>query len=457
MRNTDVLVIGGGLLGAFTARNLRRWNLAVTVLEAREDLCAGISRANTAVVYPGYDHKPGTQKAEMTVRANRAFAALCEALDVPFSRCGSIMAACGERGEAALRKKYQQGLENGVPHLQLLERDAVLKLEPTLTPDVTLGLYAPTTGTVNPWLLGIAAMENAVQNGAECHTNANVISIHAVQNGYRVETTIGDIFCRAIVNCAGLHAEAVQELIYPSPVRLRITAGDYLVLDALSEHTPTHIVQFEPEQGKGLTAVPTVEGALLLGPSEREGADFGTDKTGLDFVRNLTRYALPHVNLNDTIRTFAALRPNPERPDGSSIRSFVIDRPAAGFLSFLGVKTPGMTCANELGMYAARAMAEALGAKANPEFQPIRRGIAKAHGLDFEKRNALIAENPDYGEIVCCCEDVTRAEILAAIHSGAVTVDGVKRRVGTTMGRCQGSRCRLKIEEMLKEAGAHAP
>lgn len=455
MKRFDVIVIGGGLLGCFTARNLCRWDLTVALLEAREDVCTGISRANTAVIYPGYDHKPGTLKAELTVRANRAFGMLCEALDVPFSRCGSIMAACGEQGEAVLRKKLRNGLENGVPDLRLLERAELLELEPELTPEVRLGLYSPTAGTVNPWVLGIAAMENAVQNGTEFYANAPVTAIREESGGYVVQTEGETYFCRAIINCAGLQSVSVQEMIYQSPVRLRITAGDYLILDKLTVHAPSHIVQYEPEQGKGLTAVPTVEGNLLLGPSEREGSDFGTNRRGLDFVRELTRRVLPQVNLNDTIRTFAALRPNPERPDGSSIRSFVIDRPAERFWSFLGVKTPGLTCADELGMHVARQAAEALNAKENPAFQPVRKGIPKAHGLELEARQRLIAEDPEYGTVVCFCEDVTLAEIRAAIRAGATTVDGVKRRVGAVMGSCQGSRCRLKIEALLREEGVY--
>ncbi len=456
MKRLDVIVIGGGLLGCFTARNLCRWDLNVALLEAREYVCTGISRANTAVVYPGYDHKPGTLKAELTLRANRAFGMLCGELDVPFSRCGSLMVACGEQGEAVLRKKLRNGLESGVPDLRLLQREELLKLEPELTPEVTLGLWSPNAGTVNPWALGIAAMENAVQNGAEYYANAPVTAIWETEGGYVVETEGETFFTRAIVNCAGLQSVAVQELVYSSPVRLRITAGDYLILDKLTAHAPSHIVQYEPERGKGLTAVPTVEGNLLLGPSEREGSDFGTDRRGLDFVRELTRKVLPKVELNDTIRTFAALRPNPERPDGSSIRSFVIDRPAEGFWSFLGVKTPGLTCADELGMYVARQAAEALNAKENPDFQPVRKGIPKAHGLDLEARQRLIAEDPEYGNVVCFCEDVTLAEIRAAIRAGATTVDGVKRRVGAAMGRCQGSRCRLKIEALLREEGIYA-
>ena len=106
MGSFDVVVIGGGVLGCFAARALTRWKLSVALLEAREDVCTGITRANTAIIYPGYDHKPGT----MTVRANARMERLCRELDVPFSRCGSLMLSYGPRADAVLRKKYRDGL-----------------------------------------------------------------------------------------------------------------------------------------------------------------------------------------------------------------------------------------------------------------------------------------------------------------------------------------------------------
>ena len=154
MERCDVAVIGGGLLGCFAARELSRWKLNILLIEAREDVCTGISRANTAVVYPGYDHEPGTLKAEMTVRANISFDRLCTELDVPFSRCGSLMLSCGERADAILRQKFRRGQENGVPGICLMNAEEARQLEPALGPEIRSALWAPTAGTVNPWQLG---------------------------------------------------------------------------------------------------------------------------------------------------------------------------------------------------------------------------------------------------------------------------------------------------------------
>lgn len=454
MERFDVAVIGGGLLGCFTARELSRWKTDIVLIEAREDVCTGISRANTAVVYPGYDHKPGTLKAALTVRANASFDRLCEELEVPFSRCGSLMLSYGPKADAVLRKKLRQGKENGVPGLRLLSPDEAYSLEPTLAPGLSSALFAPTAGTVDPWQLGIAACENAVRNGAELRLNTAVLAMRREGDGYLLETGLGAIFARAVVNCAGLAADRVQTMLFPPSVRIAPTAGDYLVLDKRCENKPTHILEYEPEEKeKGLTAVPTVEGGLLLGPTEREKTvEFATTERGLARVRALTEKLLPGLDLSDTIRSFAAVRPNPQRPDGSGVNSFCIEHPAARFWSLIGIKTPGLTCARELGACVAERLAEELSAEENPQFDPTRRGIRRAHGLSFEERKLLAERDPDCGEILCVCGDVTKAEVLEAIRRGAVTVDGVKRRVGTGMGRCQGARCTQKIAALLSDA-----
>ena len=453
MKKLDVVVIGGGLLGCFAARNLCRKKLHIALLEAREDVCTGISRANTAIVYPGYDHKPGTLKAEMTVRANARFDALCRELDIPFSRCGSLMVSFGEKADAVLQKKVENGLSLGVQGLRLLSGKEARQLEPSLAEGVSSALFAPTAGTVNPWELGIAACENAAANGAELCLNTRVLGICRTAEGYRVETDREVFCCRAVVNCAGLSADKVQHLVYPTPVRIVPDAADYLILDKAAANKPTHIVQYEPEDGgKGFNAVPTVEGSLLLGPSERENeTDFAVSAAGLSFVRERARRVLPGLDLQETIRSFAAVRPNPQREDGSSIGSFVIEHPAPAFWSLIGIKTPGLTCADELGRYVADRLAAELGAEENPAFDPHRAAIRRARDLSLSARAALVRENASYGDILCPCEDVTKAEVLEAIRRGAVSVDGVKRRVGIGMGHCQGSRCGRAVMELLAE------
>ncbi len=465
MEYTDVAVIGAGLLGCFAARALAALDVHVTVLEAREDVCTGVSRANTAIVYTGCDTRPGTLKTELCVRANRDFDRLCRELDVRFSRCGSLMAAFGPRAEGVLKKKLDQGRENGVPGLELLGPAEIRAMEPNLSPDATLALYAPGTGTVGPWELCIAAFENARDNGADFRFSQEVRRLARSEGGFLLETDDNTYAAKVVINCAGLRADAVRELTERPAVRIFPTAADYLVLDDRLSGFVKHIIFHEPEEkGKGLTLVPTVDGALLAGPTERPrntAPDWATSREGLEELRALCGRIVPGLPLSETIRSFAALRPNPWAVreengqwarDGRSISSFTVLE-EDGLISLIGIKTPGLTCAAALGEHVAAMAARILDDPGrNPRFDPRRRGITRVHDLNEAERADLVRRDPDYGQVVCRCRGVTLGEIEEAIRRGAVTLEGVKRRAGAGMGRCQGSRCAETVVKLLAEA-----
>ncbi len=448
----DVAVIGGGLLGCFTARNLLRWKLSVALFEAREDVCTGISRANSAIIYSGCDQKPGTLKADMTVRANARFSELCRELDVPFSRCGSLMLSFGDTADAVLRSKLEQGLHNGVPGLKLLSGKEALALEPALSADVTSALYIPGTGTADPWELGIAAYENALVNGARAFLGTRVERINRTEDGaFLLETAGAGIHARAVINCAGADASAVHAYLTPPAVRVVPDAADYIIIDRETEGLPHHILQYEPEDGgKGVSAVPTIGGSLLIGPSERDAdTAYATSPAGLSFIRTQAAKLLPSLNLEHTIRSFGAIRPNPQRADDANISDFVIDDSFPGLWSMVGIKTPGFTCADELGSYVAEKAASYLNAEINSTFRPERVGIRKVRNMTAAEHISAVRNDPDFGEIVCFCEEISKAEVLEAVRRGAVTIDGIKRRTGVCMGNCQGSRCRIRLAHIL--------
>ena len=418
-----------------TARNLRRWNISTLVLEKEEDVCKGITRANSAIVYPGYDNKPGSLKAELTVRGNANMGTLCGELEVPFSRCGSLLVTYDNNAVSRLERKLQNGLRNGVPGLRMLSGAEAEAMAPMLKKGIAAALHAPSTGTVNPWQLGIAAMENAVQNGAEVLRNAEVLSIRPERGGYVVETGQDVFSCAMVFNCAGLSADKVQELAFAPSVRLAPDSAEYLVFDPLAPK-PDQVIFLQAEScGKGITAIPCTEGNLLIsGVRKTMDIPFATTAGGLAELHAATKALLPEADLGLVIRSFGAVRPNPYAEKGQSIHDFCIENPAPGFYSLIGIKTPGLTASNELGLLLAQRAADYLRAEENLTFDPKRKAIS-------EQDN----------EILCQCGKITKAEIIAAIRRGAATVDGVKRRVGSGMGRCQGSRCTYEIEKLLEE------
>lgn len=431
----DAVVIGGGILGCMTARNLRRWKISVLLLEKEEDVCKGITRANSAIVYPGYDNKPGSLKAELTVRGNANMEALCQELDVPFSRCGSLLVTYDEVNLPKMERKLKNGVKNGVPGIRMLAGAEAEAMEPQLAKGVVAAIYAPSTGTINPWQLGIAACENAVQNGATLKCNAEVLAIEKTEQGFLVKTDEDSFACSMVFNCAGLYADQVQRLLCESPIHLELDGAEYLVMDKAISKPERVIFHQAVSCGKGITAIPCTEGNLLISGVRKEmGILFATTAEGIRQLKRDAKELLPELDTEKVIRAFGAVRPNPEGENGENINDFYIGNPMPGFYSLIGIKTPGLTAAGELGLYLAQKAAGYLKTEVNPNFDPKRKGIR-------QKDN----------EIVCQCEQITKAEIMEAIRRGATTVEGVKRRVGSGMGRCQGSRCTYAIEKLLEE------
>ena len=305
--------------------------------------------------------------------------------------------------------------------------------------DIVTWLYAPTTGTFSPWQLGIAAYENARSNGAQVLLNTPVLAMEAEEDGYRVKTPEKTLFARMVFNCAGLWADQVQEMVFEPSVGLELDSAEYLVLDPLAEKPSRVIFHQGSSCGKGITAIPCTEGNLLLsGVRKPLGVPFATTAEGLQQLREDAKELLPRLDVGKVIRSFGAVRPNPRMENGANIPDFSIVNPAPGFYSLIGIKTPGLTASNELGLLLAQKAAAYLQAAENKTFDPRRKGIS-------EKDN----------DIICQCEKITRSEILEAIRRGATTVDGVKRRLGAGMGRCQGSRCGWRIAKILKETGVN--
>lgn len=478
MFDYDVCVIGGGILGCMAARNLMRYDLRVVLLEKREDVCTGVTRTNSAVIYAGYDNRPGTLKSELCVRGNREFENLCRELDVEIQNCGSLMVCFGERGAKVLRKKYEQGIANGVPGLRMLSGEEILKMEPNMNRKVYQGLYAPTTAVVNPWKLGIAAWENATENGCETFFNTEVCGIQCLEKGFELQLHRGcedfKITSKGILNCGGIWADTIREMVFSPSVRIYPTAADFCVFDTDVKGHIRHVIFYEPEEkGKGLTIVPTEEGNILLGASEagdcsREHSE--TTEEGLDFLREGCKKILPDLSLDLIIRSFGGVRPNPYevltdekgnyRQSSKGIHSFVIDQEKScpAMVSLIGIKTPGLTCCDVLTRYCVDLLLKGIGedVEKREEFWPYRKSSVKVNSLELEERQRLALLNPAYGKIVCHCRMVTEGEILDSIHRGAVTVDGVKRRCDAGMGQCQGGRCTQRIMELLSEQ-LHVP
>ncbi len=465
----DVIIIGAGVVGAFVARNLSKYTLKVAVIERHNDVCMEATKANSAIVHSGYNGKKGALKTDMTIRANENFHVVCEELDVEFSRCGSLMIAIDKKGEKKVREKYERGLENGVKGICILSREEVLEREPNINPEVTMALYAPTTGIVNPWAFGIAAMENAVDHGVEVFLNQEVCGVDKMENGtYLIRTNDKTYTTRYVINCAGLQSDFVHTMVAKPTFRIAPRRGEYFVLDTNTHHIGHVIFQGRGEDSpKGVIVVPTVAGNILVGPSTEDvfGAyNTKTSREKLETIKEVSENSVRNLPFDKVIRQFAGIRPRPqlciENPETGEVEYFEDDVKdfilgevdgAENFLNCAGIKSPGLTCADEIGKYITDCIAKKEVLQENPNYNKKRRPLARIKDATMEERQALVLQNPQYGHMICRCQQISEGEIVDAIHRsvGATTIDGVKRRVGTSLGRCQGGFCTSEVLRIL--------
>ncbi len=450
----DIIIIGGGVIGCGVARELSRFNASVLLLEKTADICNGASKANTAIVHGGYDAKPHTNKAKFNVEGNALFPALCRELDVPYENNTSLVVSFGEDGHEKLEALKARGEENGVEGLRIIGQKELRGREPNIGASALEALLVPSGGIVCPYELTEAYAENAAANGVEFRRNAAVTGIERQADGcYRVDSARGAFLGRAVVNCAGVYADVINNMISEEKITIHPRRGQYYLVDKAYANTfRAAMFQLPTAMGKGILVAPTVDGTILLGPTAEDiddKADTATTADGLAKVLREARLTWENIPPRGFITTFAGIRAHCDRDD------FVIGEApdAPFFFNAAGIESPGLTSAPAIARYLSALIAERLTLVRNTRFNPIHKGIEKFRHMTDARRAEVIALNPDYAKVVCRCETVTEAEIREAIRRpvGARTLDGIKRRTRAGMGRCQAGFCTQRTLEILAE------
>lgn len=449
----DVIVIGGGVVGCAIARELSRYRLRIAVLEKEQDIGTQTSARNTGMLHAGFLYQPGSLKAECAVEGNAEFDAVAKELDVPFRRTGKLIVGFTPEHKKQLEFFIERGKQNGVPGLRLIDRAEMDTLDASAGGE--FAMYAPTSGVLNPFIYTIALAENAIQNGVTFFRNCAFESAQRKNERYQVQTTQGEFETKFIINSAGLQSAEVSEKLGIAGHVIAPVKGEYFVLDKRAgafAKIPVYPAP-NPDNTFNTHATITVDGNVLVGPDSQwveELEDYATTQSGMDGLAAEGAQMFKHMKREYYIRSFAGVRPKRIDPETSKVLDFALEeRP--GFINLVGIESPGITSALPLARRVVAMLEKQTALTANEAFTPTRKGIVQFAQLDKETQAKLIAENPDYGEVICRCETVTKAEILQAIHApiGATTVTAVKNRTRASMGRCQGGYCEMRITQML--------
>lgn len=450
----DVIVIGAGVVGGMVARELTKYQLSVAIVEAKGDVAMGATRANSAIVHAGYDAKEGSLKACLNVRGSELMESIARDLGVKYKRCGSLVVGFTDEDRETLLSLVKRGETNGVPGVRLVEGEELHSLEANLGEGVTSALYAPTGAIICPYELCMAAVGNAMDNGAGLYLDFPVQKIEKVDTGYTVYSGEKSLTAKYIINCAGINSDTVARMVGDESFSVHARRGEYMLLDRECGELVSHtIFRCPSKMGKGILVTPTVDGNLLLGPTAEDiddKTDTSTTKEGLASVREKASEQVSGVNFGKVITSFTGLRAV------GSTGDFIINI-KDGFVNCAGIESPGLSAAPAIAEYVIELLvSEGVALEKNESFSGTRRPMHFFKELDTKGKNEVIAKSPEYAHIICRCEGISEGEIIEAIRTNPCPrdLDGVKRRTRASMGRCQGGFCSPYIVELLaKELG----
>lgn len=453
----DVLIIGAGVVGSAVAREMARNKLKIGVLEKNRDVCYETSGRNSAVIHGGFAYDIGTRKAECCVESVLEFDEVAKELDVPFKRTGKVLVGNTEADYESLQRTIAIGKINGSVGLEMVDKERLHELVPAVIGE--FAMFSPNSGIVDPFQYTIALAENAKMNGVDFYFNHEVIGIRREADGaYTITTTQGDFNTRWIVNSAGLGCVKVSEMMGIPGYRMGGTKGDYIILDKkVGPLLPMPVYPVPSNTYMGIHVTPTVDGNVTVGPNAEYVDDFtyyGVSQKNMDDLAESASTLWPHIHKSDYIRNYSGIQP--KWLDGNGVvKDFVIEarEEAPHTINLVGIESPGLTCALPIARRAVRLLAEREALLPNENFIPNRKRIARFSEQSDEGKSHLIAENPDYGEVICRCEMVTKAEILQAVHNplGVDTIIGIKYRSHSMMGRCQGGYCQMRVAQIIQE------
>lgn len=446
--NVDILIIGGGIVGSCLARELAKYNLSVTLVEKEAELCFGVSKANSGIVHTGFQSGPEALKTRLAVRGNALYRKLAVELDFPFLPVGELVVAFpGE--EEALQRIKENGEALGIPGLEIVDRNWLDHHEPNLSKEIRCALLGPTAAVINPYETVYALAENAVANGVRIECEAEVTAIQRQGTEWSVTTSRGDHHARYVINAAGLYADRIAEMGGMDVPRIYPWKGQEYLLDKHAGWLTRRVIFPLPrKETKGVLVIPTVDGNTMIGPTAEEvfsSQEVSTSTAGKHAIVENIRRLVPSLREEMIIASFAGLRSTTKAGD------FHIQEDKQGFINLVGIQSPGLTAAPAIAEWVVDMIRKHLALKTRENYEPSRKAIPRFRLLGTEARNRLIQGNREFGEVVCRCELVTKAEIKEAIRRGARTLDGIKFRTRSQMGRCHGAFCTMKIMTIMAQ------
>ena len=445
----EFAIFGGGVVGASIFSALARSGKSVCMIDKALDVATGASKANSGLVHAGFDALSGTKKALLNVLGNKMYVSEAKRLGLPIKKTGAYVVGNDQK---KLCELFERGEKNGVQGLHLLSESELKARLPMLCSDIKHGLFAENAYIISPYMFTICLAEEGIVNGGKVFLGFDTKKIKKDQGLYVISCGDAEIKAKHIINCAGAGYNDVARLIGSELYEIEYRRGEYYVLDSTEGGlVPSTIFPLPTKAGKGVLVTPTIDGNILVGPnSEPSNQSTKTTADGLAFVKAQSMLTVPNINFKKTIRIFSGIR----TIVGDD---FVIEcsKKAANVINIAGICSPGLSAAPAIALFVLDLLGLETKIPAAKKIEPYKNFAS----LSNAQKNKIIAQNPKYGKIVCKCEGISEGEIIDALSRPlrVISVDGIKRRTRTGMGRCQGGFCLSKTIELIAKANKINP
>lgn len=461
MRDYQIAIIGGGVIGSAVAWELSGYKVDVAVFEAGSDVASGTSKANSGVVHSGINSAPRSLKARFCVEGNKMFASLSKELGFPLEWVGKFVIAKDDDEIRELERLKSVGIQNGVPDLEIIDGTEIERKEKNVS--CRAGLWVPTAGITLPYKFTIALAENSVLNGVRFFLETRVTALQKAGDHFVITTNKGEFRAKALINAAGVNCRDIVSMLEEPDFHVYPCRGEYLVLDKKYSSLINSMIYPIPDKELGVLGVhitPTIEGNILLGPSAEFIDDPSDKRTTRKTMTDLLREAkaiIPSLPEKGVINAYSGIRCKLAPPEEGGWADFRIEesKQTPGLINLLGIESPGLTGAPAIAKEVVRLLSQThtLETKAKGERKIRELQRKRFPEMSVEERSSLIKEDERWGRVVCRCEHVTEAEVIKALSNplGARTLSSVKYRCRARAGRCQGGFCTQHIIRIMQE------
>ena len=400
-KDYDVVIVGGGIVGLSTAMQLKRrfpaWQVAV--VEKEPAIARHQTGHNSGVIHSGIYYRPDSQKAKFCVAGVQALLRFCDENEIKYRQCGKVIVATGDEELGRLNDLYQRGTANGVQGLEMIGPERLKEIEPHAAG--IQALWSPATGIIDYQQVASAYAARFQENGGDIYAGAPIKKIARFHDGVVLETTSGAVKAKHVINCAGLHADRIAEMMGERlDVRIIPFRGEYFTLQPERRGLVNGLIYPAPDPRfpfLGVHYTRTIQGQVEAGPNAvlalgREGYrksninprdSWGTFtfpgfwrmsakhwRVGVSemrrsyskkrFVHDLQRL-LPEIKEEDLAPGGSGVRAQAVARDGTLLDDFHILRGREAF-HVLNAPSPGATSSLAIGAHIVELAAETFGA-----------------------------------------------------------------------------------------------